>query len=152
MGSRQKNGIIDGDFYLADLISQDDETLLGNLYVVLRKNYYELRLGLDEMGFLEIKKAYFQDGQKKYQAFWRKYERPPKRDDWDYIIKRRALLVPQDIRERQGSFFTPQIWVELSQAYLAQALGETWQKEYYIWNCAAGTGNLLHGLVNKYRI
>ena len=26
-----------------------------------------------------------------------------------------ALLVPQDIRERKGSFFTPQIWVEKSQ-------------------------------------
>ena len=148
----KKNGIIDGDFYLADLISQDDETLLDNLYVVLRKNHYELGRELDEMGFLKSKQALFRDGQKKYQAFWRKYERPPKRDYWDYIIQRRDLLVPQDIRERKGSFFTPQIWVELSQAYLAQALGETWQDEYYIWDCAAGTGNLLHGLVNKYRI
>ena len=148
----KKNGIIDGDFYLADLISQDDETLLDNLYVVLRKNHYELGRELDEMGFLKSKQALFRDGQKKYQAFWRKYERPPKRDYWDYIIQRRDLLVPQDIRERKGSFFTPQIWVELSQAYLAQALGETWQEEYYIWDCAAGTGNLLHGLVNKYRI
>lgn len=58
------------------------------------------------------------------------------------------MLVPQDIRERKGSFFTPQIWVEKSQQYLADVLGETWQDEYYIWDCCAGTGNLLNGLTN----
>jgi hypothetical protein len=56
------------------------------------------------------------------------------------------------VRERKGSFFTPQIWVELSQTYLTNTLGEDWQDEYYIWDCAAGTGNLLTGLTNKYHI
>ncbi len=55
-------------------------------------------------------------------------------------------------RERTGSFFTPQIWVELSQKYLTDVLGVNWQDEYYIWDCAAGTGNLLIGLTNKYNI
>jgi len=62
------------------------------------------------------------------------------------------ILVPQDIRERKGSFFTPQQWVELSQKYIGDVLGEDWQDEYYIWDCAAGTGNLLAGLTNKYNI
>jgi hypothetical protein len=31
-------------------------------------------------------------------------------------------------------------------------LGENWQEDYYIWDCAAGTGNLLAGLTNKYNI
>lgn len=60
--------------------------------------------------------------------------------------------MPQDIRERKGAFFTPRKWVELSQKYLADYLGENWQEEYYIWDCAAGTGNLLAGLTNKYNI
>ena len=55
-------------------------------------------------------------------------------------------------REITGSFYTPQIWVELSQKYLADVLGENWQDEYYIWDCAAGTGNLLTGLTHKYNI
>ncbi len=55
-------------------------------------------------------------------------------------------------RERTGSFYTPQIWVELSQKYLSDTLGEDWQDEYYIWDCAAGTGNLLTGLTNKFNI
>jgi hypothetical protein len=59
------------------------------------------------------------------------------------------LLVPQDVRERKGSFYTPKIWVELSQKYLADVFGKDWQDEYYVWDCAAGTGNLLAGLINK---
>ena len=62
------------------------------------------------------------------------------------------ILTPQDIRERKGSFFTPQQWVELSQKYIGDVLGEDWQDEYYIWDYAAGTGNLLAGLTNKYNI
>ena len=57
-----------------------------------------------------------------------------------------------DIREYKGAYFTPKIWVELSQKYLADVLGENWQDEYYVWDCAAGTGNLLAGLTNKSNI
>jgi len=35
---------------------------------------------------------------------------------------------------------------------LTSVLGENWQDEYYIWDCCAGTGNLLAGLTNKYNI
>ena len=31
-------------------------------------------------------------------------------------------------------------------------MGEDWQDEYYIWDCACGIGNLLAGLTNKYNI
>ncbi|MEI2711224.1 MAG: hypothetical protein V9E96_19735 [Chitinophagaceae bacterium] len=53
-----------------------------------------------------------------YQQFWKRYKRPPIKEFQEYIIERRDLLVPQDIRERKGAFFTPRIWVELSQKYL----------------------------------
>jgi hypothetical protein len=148
----QKMGIIDADFYLADLLSRENETLKEKLYVILRINEYELDRQLDEMGMFRPRKAYFLDKQKAHKQFWNKYERPPKEEYWDYIINRRDLLVPQDVRERKGSFFTPQIWVELSQQYLTDTLGENWQDEYYIWDCAAGTGNLLAGLTNKRRV
>ncbi len=62
------------------------------------------------------------------------------------------MIPKQDIRERKGAFFTPRIWVDLSQKYLTDYLGENWQDEYYVWDCAAGTGNLLVGLTNKYNI
>jgi len=148
----KKKGVIDGDFYLADLLSNDNITLKDKLFVVLKATKYELNRHLDEWGAFTSSSVDFNDGQKAHNQFWNKYERPPKEDYWDYIVERRDLLVPQDVRERKGSFFTPQIWVELSQKYLTDVLGEDWQDEYYIWDCAAGTGNLLNGLTNKYNI
>lgn len=148
----KKNGIIDGDFYLADLLSRENYTLKEKLFVLLKQDHYELDRKIDESGMFISKRTDFTDNQRAHTQFWNKYERPPKEEYWDYIIERRDLLVPQDIRERKGSFFTPQIWVELSQKYLSDVLGENWQDEYYIWDCAAGTGNLLNGLTNKYNI
>lgn len=145
-------GIIDADFYLADLLSENNLTLKEKLYVILKTDHYELDRKIDDMGLASSKEAYFYDKQKSHNEFWKRYQRPPKEEYWDYIIERRDLLVPQDIRERKGSFFTPQIWVEKSQEYIAEVLGENWQEEYYIWDCAAGTGNLLAGLTNKYNI
>lgn len=148
----KKTGIIDGDFYLADLLSQENNTLKEKLYVLLRHDHYELDRQLDEAGMFSSKRTDFTDKQIAHTQFWNKYDRPPKEEYWDYIVERRDLLVPQDVRERKGSFFTPQIWVELSQKYLSDVLGEDWQDEYTVWDCAAGTGNLLSGLTNKYNI
>jgi hypothetical protein len=148
----KKTGLIDGDFYLADLLSKENESFKENLYVFLKKDYYELDRKLDESGMFSSQTTSFKDKQKAHIQFWNKYERPPKEEYWDYIADHRHLLVPQDIRERKGSYYTPQIWVELSQKYLTDVLGEDWQDEYYIWDCAAGTGNLLTGLINKYNI
>ncbi|HQO10136.1 MAG TPA: hypothetical protein PLP37_08520 [Clostridiales bacterium] len=148
----KKNGIIDGDFYLADLLSDENVTLKDKLFVVLKATKYELNRHLDEYGAFTSSTVDFNDGQVAHTQFWNRYERPPKQEYWDYIIERRDLLVPQDVRERKGSFFTPLIWVELSQKYLTDVLGEDWQDEYYVWDCAAGTGNLLTGLTNKYNI
>ena len=148
----KKKSIIEADFYLADLISEENVTLKEKLFVRLKKNIYELDRRLNDMGMFDLISTQFNDGQVAHTQFWNKYERPPKEEYWDYIVERRDLLVPQDVRERKGSFFTPQIWVELSQQYLGDVLGEHWQDEYYIWDCAAGTGNLLTGLSNKYHI
>jgi hypothetical protein len=144
--------IIDGDFYLADLLSHENKTLKDKLYVLLEGDQYKLDRKVNAYGLFNYSTIPFTDNQKAHQKFWNKYDRPPLEEYWDYIVERRDLLVPQDVRERKGSFFTPKIWVELSQKYLADVLGADWQDEYYIWDCAAGTGNLLTGLVNKYNI
>lgn len=148
----KKTGIIDGDFYLADLLSNENETLKQKLFVLLKNDHYELDRKLDEAGMFSSKRTDFNDRQIGHTQFWNKYDRPPREEYWDYIVERRDLLVPQDVRERKGSYFTPLIWVELSQKYLTETFGENWQDEYYIWDCAAGTGNLLAGLTNKYNI
>ena len=149
--------IMDSDFYLADLFVddkdtqalEDDSSIRDNLFVVFQNQGYKIakeniKQMFDATINLKNKEAYLQ--------FWKRYKRPPLKEFQDYIIERRDLLVPQDIRERKGAFFTPRKWVELSQKYLTDYLGQNWQDDYYIWDCAAGTGNLLAGLTNKYKI
>lgn len=153
----KKANILDSDFYLADLFVddkdtqniEDDLTIRDNLFVVFQNQGYtiakeNIKQMFDATINIKIKETYLH--------FWKRYKRPPLKEFQDYIIERRDLLVPQDIRERKGAFFTPRIWVELSQKYLTDYLGENWQDDYYIWDCAAGTGNLLAGLTNKYNI
>lgn len=142
-------GIHDADFFLADLLSKNNTTLLQNLFVVLRNDHYDLDRRKDPSGLIIAKRATFNDGQKAHTAFWNQYRRPPRKEFWDFINERRDLLMPPDIRERQGSFFTPQIWVEKAQETIASVLGEDWQDEYDIWDPAGGTGNLLAGLDPK---
>ena len=150
--SLKKLSIIDGDFFLADLLSEKNQTIKDALFVLLNDNRYSLNRRKNVNGLFDESTVFFKDRQKAHAQFWSLYQRPPREEYWDYIIKRRDLLVPQDVRERKGSFFTPKIWVDLSQKYLADVLGENWQDEYYVWDCAAGTGNLLNGLTNKYNI
>lgn len=148
----KKAGILDADFYLADLLSAENQSLLDKLFVVLKQTHYEFNETTTFMGTQQKDTASFKDNQKAHKEFWNLFERPPKEEYWNYIIGRRDRLVPSDIRERKGAFFTPQIWVGKAQNYLEKALGENYQSEYYIWDCAAGTGNLLANLTESHRL
>ncbi|TPH98185.1 hypothetical protein [Helicobacter pylori] len=142
-------GILDADYYLADLLSDGDKTIIEKLQTILSSSYYKLKRGVNELGKIDFMEIGFTDGQQAHQEFWNIYERPPKVEFQAFILERRDLLVPSDVRERKGAFFTPKIWVEKSQEYLAKALGQDYQEDYIIWDCAGGTGNLLNGLTNK---
>ena len=156
-------GVYDRDFFLAELNIDDnnttdlndDKVAYPDFYITFNANspapYIMKRtdaLGLDVLIPFKFKHG----GIEKYAEFWKRYKRPPQNIYWEYIISRLDLLVPQDVRERKGAFFTPQIWVEKSQKYIAEVLGDDWQENYYVWDCCAGTGNLLNGLSDKYRI
>ncbi|TPH44203.1 hypothetical protein FIM76_04300 [Helicobacter pylori] len=142
-------GILDADYYLADLLSDGDKTITEKLQTILSSSYYKLKRGVNELGKIDFMEIGFTDGQQAHKEFWRIYKRPPKVEFQAFILERRDLLVPSDVRERKGAFFTPKIWVEKSQEYLAKALGQDYQEDYIIWDCAGGTGNLLSGLINK---
>ena len=140
-------GILDCDFYRADIMNSKGNTITEKLKIILEKDCCQFHENIK--GWLFSGAIDFADGGAAHHRFWDRYERPPEQEYWQYIIDRRDLLVPQNIREVKGSFFTPAIWVEKSQEYLEAAFGKNWQDEYVIWDCAAGTGNLLAGLVNK---
>ncbi|WJJ02692.1 hypothetical protein [Helicobacter pylori] len=142
-------GILDADYYLADLLSDGDKTIIEKLQTILRSSHYKLNRGMNELGKMDFMEVGFTDSQQAHQEFWSVYERPPQLEFQASILERRDLLVPSDVRERKGAYFTPKIWVEKSQEYLAKALGQDYQDDYIIWDCAGGTGNLLQGLLNK---
>ena len=159
---KKKYALYDRDFFLAEMNVDDngtpevvDDRPAEDFYITFDANardpYTIRRKTADELNF-NLVFGFKPDGLAAYASFWRRYKRPPKREYWDFIVSRLDLLVPQDVRERKGSFFTPAIWVEKSQQYLAAVLGENWQDEYYVWDCAGGTGNLEVGLMNKYRV
>lgn len=148
----RQEGLLALDFYLADILSEHNMSLKDKLHVLLRTDHYLYNIQRKATGALSFDMVDFNDKQVAHTQFWNRYARPPRREYWDEIVLHRERLVPQDVRERKGSYFTPQQWVELSQQYLAAELGDDWQDEYTVWDCAAGTGNLLNGLSNKYNI
>ena len=160
---KSKYSLYDRDFYLAELNVDDngtvdvaDDRVANDFYITFNANerdaYRIRRRNADELAFDLTFGFKSDEGLAAYAAFWRRYKRPPRKDYWSYIVKRIDLLVPQDVRERKGAFFTPQKWVELSQEYLARELCENWQDEYDVWDCCAGTGNMEAGLTNKYKV
>ena len=148
----KKLGIFDCHFFLADLMSENNQTIKEKLSVLLKGDKYRVNTGQLEKGTVLYSQIEFNDGQMAHHLFWQRYRRPPKEEYRDYILERADRLKTPDVRKTSGAFFTPPQWVEKSQEYLSKEFGEDWQDEYYIWDCAAGTGNLLEGLTNKRNI
>lgn len=149
-----KENILPADFFLADVISKNNQSLGESLQVLLRSNTYRVKVRTKFAGQYKdfFTNVDFKDNQKAHKTFWNKYSRPPRRKERLAMQERRDLLVEPDRRERKGAYFTPHQWVDLSREYLTNALGQNWQEEYYVWDCCAGTGNLLFGLTEKERI
>jgi len=146
----QKQGIILGDFYLADLMGDDTESALElhGLNIIRKNDVYTVSAKTTELGL--VYKHFFIKDMNRHMSFWGKYKRPPKREYWNIILERRPLLTPQKVREEKGAYFTPDKWVEKSQEYMTRAFGDDYAN-MYIWDCAAGTGNLLVGLPQERR-
>lgn len=161
---RDKYALYDRDFFLAELNvddcgtpdTADDRVARPGFYIVFDaaspKPYKIRRADPDGLFDVCLEVGFRSGGREAYADFWRRYKRPPADEWWSFITERLDLLVPQDVRERKGAFFTPQVWVERSQEALRRALGDNWQDDYVVWDCAAGTGNLLVGLSNKWNV
>jgi len=159
-----QKGIYAADFFLADAYvgNTEDATLVDGLKVGILGTTYFVKIESQQLSLYDapLKRVNFKDGGKAYREFWKRYKRPPRnvraydneKTPWEQILLRRDILVPRDIMERKGAFFTPRIWVTKAHEYLAEALGEDWQDEYVIYDCCAGSGNLLAGLTNRRNI
>lgn len=73
----KKNGIIDADFYLSDLLSNENQTIIEKLFAILNKDHYEFNAKKTDLGSIATEKTGFKDNQKAHKDFWAIYERPP---------------------------------------------------------------------------
>ena len=150
---QSKYAFVESDMFMADLLSSDNKTIIPELKVKLESSHYiQKEKAEDALTDFYVQEIGFTDGMKAHNEFWKRYKRPPEDEMVKWVMARKDLLQPQTVRERKGSFFTPQIWVQKSQEALVEVLGEEWQNEYYIWDCCAGTGNMEVGLINKNNI
>ncbi len=146
---KKKYSLYDRDFFLAEMNVDDngtpevvDDRVANDFYISFDANarmpYCIHRKNEDEFD-ISMSFGFKPDGLSTYASFWRRYKRPPKREYWDFIVSRLDLLVPQDVRERKGSFFTPAIWVEKSQQCIAEVLGENCAgmgcETWFAWRC-----------------
>lgn len=77
-----------------------------------------------------------------YGYFWSLYSKVRNTATIKGIIAKIDRLSENNMRRREGEFFTPIRFATLGLHYIADTLGADWHKEYKIWDMAAGTGNL----------
>lgn len=92
--------------------------------------------------FLLNRKTYELSSDRGYRKFWAIYHRPPEEEYRGYLLERRDSLLPLDERSFKGAYYTPLQIVDKAYDLLAQTLGESWQKNYIVWDMCCGVGNL----------
>jgi hypothetical protein len=77
-----------------------------------------------------------------YKSFFSLFQRgyTPSEMEEFYMVKDR--LIEEDVRRRQGAFFTPKIWADKAHETLDGVLGSNWRDECIVWDSSCGTGNL----------
>lgn len=153
-GVAQGYGIGERDFFLADLFHRGGTGATPNVRAVA--GGYVARRGASAMGGIDLTEFFFSDpisgDGMAHARFWSLYRRPPRKADRDFILSHTSLLTLPDARAWKGAFFTPEPWVRKSHEYLAACLGDDWQRQYCVWDCTAGTGNMEAGLANSQNV
>lgn len=75
----------------------------------------------------------------KYSFFWKKYKRPPEKNDFLEILERSSTLYSDKYRRDTGGEYTPTCFVEKQNEFLNQHYD---LNEYIICDPCAGVGNL----------
>lgn len=61
-------------------------------------------------------------------------------------LSNKDLFMDADYKVLEGSFFTPLGWAEKAQSLAISKIGLDEFREYNVWDCSCGSGNLVHGL------
>lgn len=78
----------------------------------------------------------------RYDCFWRKYRRPPEKDEFLKILERSATLYSEKYRRDTGGEYTPSCFVEKQNEILERLYGADWKSGFVVCDPCAGVGNL----------
>lgn len=86
--------------------------------------------------------------QEKYVFFWRKYQRPPEKNEFLKILEHSASLYTDKYRRDTGGEYTPSCFVEKQNEILAQHYD---LNEFIVFDPCAGVGNLENQFGKDYK-
>ncbi|MDU7363376.1 hypothetical protein [Clostridium sp.] len=77
-----------------------------------------------------------------YNYFISNYRTKYKPSEEDKLISIKDRLIEDTESRYNGEFFTPTIWCNEAHKEIEKEVGKDWRREYIVWDCAWGTGNL----------
>lgn len=121
--------------FFADVMSDGTTTVQSDLPAQL------IHIG-ENPAFMLNNKVHQLKSFRGYRIFWATYHRPPAEEFRHYMLERRDSLLPLNLRQFKGAYYTPLNVVELAYEYLKNALGKGWQDRFLVWDPCCGVGNL----------
>ncbi|WP_121616637.1 hypothetical protein [Virgibacillus halodenitrificans] len=77
-----------------------------------------------------------------YNAFIKGFQRKYSPSEKRIFTEIADRLIEETNRRTKGEYYTPSNFVEYSHRVIENHLGENWTKDFHLWDCAWGTGNL----------
>lgn len=77
-----------------------------------------------------------------WDKFWMMYDKNYTLDEKKLLIGSIDRIIEEVVRRKQGEFFTPRWAVREAYRKLEKVFGPNWKENYFVWDCAWGTGNL----------
>lgn len=142
-GTRYKKSI-SSDLEKGSLLAADKEaeqdliregTNLSNYQIMYSNGIID---GIKYSGLVSSNYYTIADGER-YAFFWRKYKRPPEKNEFLNILERSASLYSDKYRKDTGGEYTPTCFVELQNQRLIQHYN---MNDFIVCDPCAGVGNL----------
>ena len=138
----EENGLFSGQAAEQDLIREG--TKLSRYRLMLIGDVID---GIKYSG--ETKSDYYTIADKdNYVFFWRKYKRPPEKNEFLKILEHSASLYTEKYRKDTGGEYTPFCFVEKQNEILAQHYN---LNDYIVFDPCAGVGNLENQFGKDYK-
>jgi hypothetical protein len=114
------------NLFIQILVNPDDNYLHPTKSEIVSKHF----------GTVKVDKRQFTSFMSNYEGFSYTI------DEKEQLVGVSDMIILEEDRRKQGEYFTPDILTLKADEYLSWYLGDDYKDQYFVWDCAAGTGNL----------